>query len=150
MVRQVGHEGDTLTLDGAVVGTPAYMSPEQANGEATLDGRSDIYSVGAVGYFLLTGVPPFERDSAVKVLVAHVSEAPDAVRLRRADAPADLDAVLMRCLAKSPADRFPDVQRLDEALARCGDAARWTPSAAGAWWARHTDQIEIAGVGDAG
>jgi serine/threonine-protein kinase len=140
-VRQVGLEGDTVTLDGAVLGTPAYMSPEQIQGGAGLDGRSDIYSVGAVGYFLLTGAPPFERDSTVKMLVAHVNEAPAPLRVRRPDAPADLEALLLRCLAKAPADRFADVGALHEALDRCADAGGWNPTHAQAWWEQHGQAV---------
>ena len=149
-VREVGAGGDTVTVDGSVLGTPAYMSPEQVHGEATLDGRSDIYSVGALGYYLLTGTPPFERDSPVKVLVAHVNETPDVVRLRRPEVAADLDAVIMRCLAKRPAQRFPDAAALDAALAACADAGRWDATAADAWWDVHGREVSAAPQGAAG
>jgi len=139
MVRQVGRDAlaDTVTSDGAVVGTPAYMSPEQIHGDQDLDARSDIYSVGAVGYYLLTGAPPFERDTAVKVHVAHVSEAPAPVRERRPDVSADVEAVIMRCLAKAPGDRYASAAQLDEALGRCEAAGRWTAADAEAWWVAH-------------
>ena len=145
-VRQIGHEGDTMTVDGTVVGTPAYMSPEQIQGDATLDARSDIYSVGAVGYFLLTGGPPFERDSPVKVLVAHVNEAPVPVRVRRPDVPTDLESVVMRCLAKSAEDRLPDIQRVDLALAACADAGGWTADHGADWWRGHAGELTSSTV----
>ena len=112
-------DGDKLTQDGAVTGTPAYLSPEQAGGQDTVDARSDIYSVGALAYFLLTGQPPFADRSIVKMLAAHLYEAPQPLSSRRPDVPADLEAVILRCLAKEPAARFPDMTSLDTALAAC-------------------------------
>lgn len=116
--------------EGAIAGTPAFMSPEQAAGDPRPDGRSDIYGLGALAYFLLTGAPPFPNRSAVKMLAAHLNEAPTPP----AGAPADLAAVVMRCLAKRPDDRFADVRELDRALAACACAADWTDTDAAAWW----------------
>jgi tRNA A-37 threonylcarbamoyl transferase component Bud32/membrane protein CcdC involved in cytochrome C biogenesis len=136
MVRQVGREAiaETVTNEGAIVGTPAYMSPEQIESSASLDGRSDIYSVGAVAYFLLTGVPPFHRDSPVQILLAHLHDAPVSLRESRPDVPRDLEAVVLRCLGKAPEDRFEDVDALDRALADCVNSRDWTSLAAEAWW----------------
>jgi serine/threonine-protein kinase len=127
-------DGQQLTQEGAVAGTPAYMSPEQATGLGDLDGRSDIYSLGAVAYFLLTGQPPFVRGSAVQALAAHLGEAVVPPDRLRADVPADLQAVLLRCLEKEPGRRFPDAASLEQALAQCGCAAGWTQEQAAAWW----------------
>jgi hypothetical protein len=113
----VAAEGEKLTQDGAVTGTPAYMSPEQAGGQEELGPASDIYSVGALAYFLLTGRPPFAGRSAVKALAAHLYEEPEPVSARRPGVPADLEAAVLRCLAKNPADRFEDVERLESAAA---------------------------------
>jgi serine/threonine-protein kinase len=122
-----------LTQEGTIAGTPAYMSPEQAAGKADLDGRSDIYSLGAVAYFLLTGHPPFVRATALQTLAAHIYES--AAELdRHADVAADLQGVVLRCLEKDPAHRFPDAESLDQALAQCGCAGRWTRERADAWW----------------
>ena len=136
MVRQVGREAiaETVTNEGAIVGTPAYMSPEQIESSASLDGRSDVYSVGAVAYFLLTGVPPFHRDSPVQILLAHLHDAPVSLRESRPDVPRDLEAVVLRCLGKAPEDRFEDVDALDRALADCVNNRDWTSLAAEAWW----------------
>src|SRR5262245_7613443 len=112
-------EGDKLTQDGAVTGTPAYLSPEQAGGQEAVDARSDIYSVGALGYFLLTGRPPFADRTGMKMIAAHLYEVPEPLSRRRPDVPADLEAVILRCLAKEPAKRFLDVESLDRALAAC-------------------------------
>ena len=119
--------GEKLTQDGTVTGTPAYLSPEQAGGQETLDARSDIYSVGALAYFLLTEKPPFAGRSKVKVLAAHLYEVPAALP---AGVPADLAAVVMRCLAKAPTDRWPDAASLEAALAAVAVPA-WTAADAG-------------------
>jgi eukaryotic-like serine/threonine-protein kinase len=125
-------DGETLTRDGAVAGTPAYMSPEQAGGQDGIDSRSDIYSVGAVAYFLLTGKPPFADRSAVKMMAAHLYEAPAPLP---AEVPADLAAIVLRCLAKPPGDRWPDVPTLEAALSSVSTPA-WTARDATAWWKR--------------
>ena len=98
-----------VTSPGSVTGTPAYMSPEQAGGEP-VDARSDIYSLGAVAYYLVTGRPPFERETAMRVLMAHVHDPPPAPSQVRAEVPADLEQVILRCLAKDPAERYADVR----------------------------------------
>ncbi|MGH9868145.1 MAG: serine/threonine-protein kinase [Candidatus Polarisedimenticolia bacterium] len=110
-------DGEKLTQDGMVTGTPAYLSPEQAGGQENVDARSDIYGLGALAYFLLTGQPPFANRSGVKMLAAHLYEEPERLLPRRPDIPPGLEAVVLRCLAKDPARRFPDVESLDAALA---------------------------------
>jgi eukaryotic-like serine/threonine-protein kinase len=112
-------DGEKLTQDGTVTGTPAYLSPEQADGQEQLDARSDIYSPGALAYFLLTGNPPFAGRSAVKMIAAHLYEEPERLSAHRPDLPGDLEVVALRCLAKKPEGRFPDVESLDRALAAC-------------------------------
>ncbi len=120
----------TLTREGAVAGTPAYMSPEQASGENVVDPRSDLYSVGALAYFLLTGRPPFSDRSPARMLAAHIYESPRALP---EDVPADLADVVLRCMAKSPAERWPDAATLEEALASTSVPV-WTARDALAWW----------------
>jgi len=110
-------EGDArLTLTGVAVGTPAYMSPEQALGERELDGRSDIYSLGVVGYYMLVGEPPFRASSAAAMLVKHVSEAPPRVRQKRADVPSHLALAIDRALAKQPEQRWSNASEFRDAL----------------------------------
>jgi eukaryotic-like serine/threonine-protein kinase len=128
--------GDKLTRDGAIAGTPAYMSPEQAAGRADVDARSDLYSLGAVAYFLLTGRPPFVRPTAVQTLAAHLNEPVIPPDQLRADVPADLQAVVLRCLEKDPARRYPDAGELARALVGSG-ADPWTAEQAAAWWREH-------------
>ncbi len=125
---------ENLTQDGAVVGTPAYMSPEQAAGRDDLDARSDIYSLGAVAYYVLTGQPPFAHRSATEVLAAHLYESPQPLARHRFDVPAELDAVILKCLAKEPDQRFPDAASLEKALTGCPTADAWTQERAAAWW----------------
>jgi serine/threonine-protein kinase len=127
-------DGEKLTQVGAVAGTPAYMSPEQAGGQEELGPASDIYSVGALAYFLLTGRPPFAGRAPVQVLAAHLYEQPEPLSARRPDTPADLEAVVLRCLAKNPTVRFEDVERLESALAACRGVDPWSAKAAAVWW----------------
>jgi serine/threonine-protein kinase len=115
----IGGDGEKLTQECAIAGTPAYMSPEQAAGKEDLDGRSDIYSLGAVGYFLLTGQPPFVRDTAMQVIAAHLCEPVQSPDRLWPNAPADLQEVILKCLQKDPGWRFPSAADLDQALARC-------------------------------
>jgi eukaryotic-like serine/threonine-protein kinase len=119
-------DGEKLTQDGSVIGTPAYLSPEQAGGQEALDARSDIYSVGALAYFLLTRQPPFANRSGVKMLAAHLYEEPEPLSRRRPDVPADLQGIILRCLAKEPSARFPDAASLDAALSLCCAASQYT------------------------
>src|SRR5580693_2928327 len=96
--------GDNLTATGAILGTPHYMAPEQVRGKP-VDARSDVYSLGALAYHLVTGRPPFTGENAIAVGFAHVSETPDAPRTLRRDCPPALDAAILAALAKNPADR---------------------------------------------
>src|SRR5262249_4555532 len=105
-----------VTQEGAVAGTPAYMSPEQAAAADKPDARSDIYSVGAVLYFLLAGQAPFAGRSPIQMLAAHMYETPAPLTEFRSDVPVELQAVVSRCLAKHPAARIPDAISLERAL----------------------------------
>jgi protein kinase-like protein len=112
-----------LTQTGVAVGTPAYMSPEQAMGERDLDGRSDQYSLGVVGYQLLVGETPFKAANTPAMLVKHLSEAPRPVRDRRPDVPEALGTAIDRALAKKPEDRWPSAGAFRDALRSAGSAA---------------------------
>ena len=110
-------EGDSrLTATGIAIGTPTYMSPEQAAGERTIDGRSDLYSLGVLGYQMLTGEPPFIANSTPAILVKHISETPTPVEQRRGDVPPDLARVIMTLLEKDPVNRFPSAAAVVVAL----------------------------------
>jgi serine/threonine-protein kinase len=127
-------EGRKLTQDGAIAGTPEYMSPEQAEGLARLDGRSDIYSLGAVAYFLLTGRPPFQKATALQLLFAHVREPVVPLAQVRPEIPADVEGVVLRCLEKDRERRFPDIAALDQTLAGCQRGESCTQGQAAEWW----------------
>ena len=105
-----------LTATGMAIGTPAYMSPEQSAGESEIDGRSDLYSLGVVGYQMAVGDLPFNAPNTPSMLVKHLSERPMPVEQRRPDLPADLSRVIMMLLEKDPAYRFPDAASLVIAL----------------------------------
>jgi serine/threonine-protein kinase len=107
---------NTVTTLGVAVGTPTYMSPEQAAADPHVDHRSDIYSVGVMAYEMLSGRPPFTGSTPQQVLAAHVTEVPDSVAKRRPAIPPAIEAVVMRCLAKRPADRFQTAADLHAAL----------------------------------
>ena len=101
---------------GPVVGTPEYMSPEQARGLPDIDHRSDIYSLGALGYCMLMGRPPFSGRNAPEILEKHVKEAPVAIRDVNPTIPKDFADAIMRCLEKDPWQRFQTAKELDSAL----------------------------------
>jgi serine/threonine protein kinase len=121
--------GSRLTQTGIAVGTPAFMSPEQATGEREIDGRSDVYSLGIMGYLMLTGRLPFEASSTPAMLVKHVSERPRPLRDFRPDAPPALSAVLERCLAKVAEDRWTAAELRDAIKAAASGAFAGTQAA---------------------
>ena len=114
-----------LSEEGQILGTPLFMSPEQATGGRELDERSDIYSLGAVAYYLLTGRPPFDAGGGLGVMIAHARDPVVPPSRVQAGIPEDLERVVLRCLAKDPADRFPDAESLERALGECACAGDW-------------------------
>jgi serine/threonine-protein kinase len=127
-------ENIALTRDGAVTGSPLFMSPEQATGKSELDARSDIYSLGAVIYFMLTGRPPFDYDNPIKVMVAHASENIVPPREISPEVPEALEEVVLRCLEKDPDHRFQDATSLRHALLAVEVAEPWSFDTAAEWW----------------
>ena len=105
-----------LTATGVAIGTPAYMSPEQAAGDREIDGRSDLYALGVVGYQMLAGRLPFQASSTPSMLMKHISERPQPVTSLRAETPPDLAQCVMTLLEKEPAHRFPNAGALSQAL----------------------------------
>ena len=114
--------GSRLTATGIAVGTPTYMSPEQAEGDREIDGRADIYSLGVVAYQMLTGRVPFTGGNSLALLLKHVTERPRPMVELRPDAPRLLREAIERALMKSPEDRWPSAAALRDALA-AGEAA---------------------------
>jgi serine/threonine-protein kinase len=122
------------------------MSPEQAAGKSDIDARGDIYSLGAVAYFLLTGQAPFVRETAMMMMMAHAYEPVIPLTQLRPEVPADLQEVVLRCLEKDRERRFPDSHSLEEALAACECADQWNEERAARWWREHP----IVAVGEKG
>jgi len=103
----------TVTATSTIVGTPAYISPEQASGRRPIDHRADIYAFGVMAYEMLAGRPPFAGDNAATLMAAHLTATPDPLVARRSDVPPVLAELIMKCLAKRPEDRW---QRMDDVL----------------------------------
>ncbi|HET7584469.1 MAG TPA: serine/threonine-protein kinase [Gemmatimonadaceae bacterium] len=122
-----------LTVTGVAIGTPAYMSPEQALGDRDLDGRSDLYSLGVVAYHALAGVLPFEASNTPAMMMKHVTEAVPALRARRPEVPAPVEHAIMRALAKRRDDRWPDARAFRDALDARAPAAPSHPRAQAPW-----------------
>jgi serine/threonine-protein kinase len=111
-----GSSGATLTGAGVAIGTPAFMSPEQAAGEREIDGRSDLYSLGIVSFQMLTGELPFTAPTVAGILMKQITEAAPDVRGRRPDVPEDLALAVSRCLEKDPENRWPTADALRRSL----------------------------------
>ena len=132
-----------LTTEGMVVGTPHYMSPEQATGER-VDARSDVYSLGIVLYQMLSGAPPFDGDSAQAILMKQATATPVPIRRVRRDVPGPLAAVVDRTLAKDPAERYQTAEELSHALVEALPAAASENVRVGSAWQ------SLSGLGRAG
>jgi serine/threonine-protein kinase len=130
-------EDVSLTQEGSITGSPLFMSPEQASGSSAVDERSDIYSLGALMYFMATGRPPFDYPQAIRVMIAHASEAPTPPRDLVADVPQELEEIILRCLEKQPEDRFQDAATLQEQLERLPQCDQWSSRLAADWWQQH-------------
>lgn len=140
-------EDSELTVAGSLTGSPLYMSPEQAMGEVRADQRSDIYAVGGVAFYMLTGRPPFEASATLKVLLAHLHEAPQAPSQVRKPAQGpqispQLDAIVLRCLAKSPDDRYQNSRELFDALSSTPESTQWNERLAAHWWTCNCSQYQ--------
>jgi len=126
-----------LTMDGVTSGTPAYMSPEQARGD-TVDSRADIYGLGCVAYFLLTGTDVFSKSSPLAIAVSHVAEQPEPPSRRtKLPVPDSLERIVMACLEKTREARPQSAAELSAMLDACTDVAPWTHADADAWWRLH-------------
>ena len=130
-----------LTAELSVGGTPAFIAPEQVAGEE-VDGRTDIYSLGCVAFWLLTGTHVFEGSSGLQTMVMHVREDPPAPSGRTEQPiPETLDAVVLRCLAKNPAERPQTVDELADMLSACDGAGDWDQAIAARWWKDHLPEV---------
>jgi tetratricopeptide (TPR) repeat protein len=133
--------GESLTATGLALGTPAYMSPEQAAGSKDLDGRSDLYSLACVLYEMLAGEAPFTGPTVESLVHQHLTVEPPNITTLRPAVPAQIAATLQRSLAKTPADRFNPVALFAEALGPVGSTAATSaptasPASVAPWWSR--------------
>ena len=153
LVKRFGGNVSESAAGDAIIGTPLYMAPEAISQPDTVDGRSDLYAVGAVAYFLLTGQQVFEAASVLEVCSKHMLEAPmpPSQRLGRA-IPADLEALVLACLAKNRDHRPASARALRTSLLACVDAADDDLSAARAWWQvrRASRKARPTPIGEAG
>ncbi len=135
-----------LTGEGITIGTPQFMSPEQARGDDVIDARSDIYSLGGVMYFLLAGRPPFEDSSPLRVVLAHLEAPVPSLRKNCPEVPEDLEQVVMRCLEKEPENRFPDIPSVNQVLNNLPSITTWNESDAAKWWRQWGPSKQSASV----
>ena len=144
LVKIVRPQAQHLNLStvGEVLGTPAYMAPEEGAGAGQVEPRSDLYSLGCVAYWLLTGRPPFDDTGYLKLALAHATSEPVAPsRVSGRPIPPGLEALVMACLAKEPCERPAGAEALAEAIERGGFAATWTQPRAEAWWRAHLPDL---------
>jgi serine/threonine-protein kinase len=142
------HEGDDdgtqLTGDHAVAGTPAFMAPEQVL-NSDVDGRADLYAVGCVAYWLITGHLVFTGRTAMETMMQHTHAVPVPPSARtELEVPTALDQLILACLAKNPADRPASADALAEALSSIATHASWTTPRAHEWWDRHHPAAVVA------
>ncbi len=133
-----GDMSSELTMEGMTTGTPAFMAPELAVGQDNVDVRSDIYALGCVGYWLLTGELVFQRENPIAMIVDHVNATPVPPSQRTEnDVPEELDRIILKCLEKDPAQRFQTAMELADALSACYRPRDWSRDHAESWWKLH-------------
>jgi hypothetical protein len=155
LVKDVGKRGSgegssdaALTMADTVTGTPLYIAPEALTAPERVDARADLYALGAVGYWLLTGSHVFGGGSVVEVCAHHLHSVPESPSARLGSpVAADLEAVLLACLEKRPEDRPASAHVLRERLRDCAAAGSWSNARAAEWWALHRHQLRSAGAG---
>ncbi len=153
LVKDTAAGEETLTRADEICGSPQTISPEALKAEEVTR-RSDLYALGAVGCYLLTGKPPFDGRTVVELAAAHLHKPPIAPSARDASVPQDLEAVLLTCLAKEPDERPATALIVREALLACADAGAWSAGDAARWWGEHAERVtgtsgtEMSGDGD--
>jgi serine/threonine-protein kinase len=135
LVRQIGSSDPALSTTDAITGTPLYLAPEAITSPNDIDERADLYALGAVGYFLLTGQPVFSGSSVLQVLARALHEPIERPSVKSGrDTPADLERVILACLARDRNQRPKDAPSLKRDLASCEGIPPWTPDDARRWW----------------
>ncbi|HEY8923116.1 MAG TPA: protein kinase, partial [Polyangia bacterium] len=136
-----------LSMADTITGTPLYIAPETVTAPDTADARADLYALGAVGYWLLTGTHVFRGNSTMEVCVHHLHSVPQRPSDRLGKpVSVDLETLLLSCLAKRPEDRPPSAGALRERLRACAAAGRWTHERAARWWADHRADLRARGA----
>jgi eukaryotic-like serine/threonine-protein kinase len=143
LAKDVATQAPTLSRANLVIGTPLYMAPEAFREPEAVGARSDLYSLGAVAYLLLTGTPVFGGATAVEICANHLHTEPErpSARLGR-ELPADLERLVLSCLAKQPEQRPQDALALRAGLDACADARQWNAAQAEHWWRSHAGAVE--------
>jgi len=131
----------SVTNADAIAGTPAYMAPEAITAADRVDGRLDVYAVGAVAYFLLTGHQVFEAGTVLEMCAHHLHKKPEPPSTIVPGIPADLEAVVLACLAKSPDERPSSALDLRARLLACADATAWTSEDGARWWSENRERV---------
>jgi serine/threonine-protein kinase len=155
LVKDVGYKAEggersevAVTMANSITGTPLYIAPEAVSAPDTIDARADLYALGAVGYWLLTGTHVFRGTSILEVCAHHLHTAPDTPSARLgAPVAADLEALVLACLAKNPDDRPASAHLLRERLRACAGAGGWTNARGAEWWATHRTRLRAFGAG---
>jgi hypothetical protein len=145
LVKRVQKNSIAITSDGAAVGTPLFMSPEAIESPDDIDARSDLYSVGAIGYYLLTTKHVFSGKTSTEVCLKHLQERPTPPSMRGPNTISpDLEHLILQCLEKDRDNRPPTAFDLQQSLLACREAFTWTEDEAALWWAerKHIDRIE--------
>jgi serine/threonine-protein kinase len=142
-VKEKARDGDSLmTLEQTTTGTPAYMAPEAIVGNGEVDRRADVYALGCVAYFLLTGELVFQADTSMKMLLAHVQSQPTPPSERsELPVPRELDDLVMACLQKDPKLRPADAGALFKMACNCRGRDEWTQDQAEQWWKAHLPEL---------
>jgi serine/threonine protein kinase len=141
------HKMRTLTAADVITGTPLYIAPETVQDSEGSDARSDLYSLGAVGYFLLCGRPVFDTGNVMEIMKAHVEKQPLAPSKRLARPMSrELEQLILQCLEKSPAARPQSAAEMALALARCVSVQPWTEADAESWWQQYQPTMAATGT----
>ena len=145
LAKQIKAEGAAeLTKTGMLFGTPRYIAPETVYGTEKADHRSDLYNLGGVAYWMLTGQPPFATQNSVELIVDHVKTVPQPPSERsEVPIPPELDALVMRLLEKKPEDRFQSAGEVEAALQDVEFSDHWSQASARAWWELHAPSEEL-------
>jgi serine/threonine-protein kinase len=146
-----GCDDAAITQPDAVIGTPLYLAPEIVSAPDRASERSDLYALGAVGYFLLTGQHVFEGRTLVEILGHHMHTQPQSPSERRGEPlPADVEDLLLACLAKSPEKRPSSARELLERIAACEHFDKWSETEARTWWSKHARDLRQVDYADSG